>query len=68
MPRKLREYVAISLISLLGSCASNPGAVEESDRILNTAPKSFIPRRAHLTEELDIYKRGPTTAENPEGY
>ncbi|MEK6846915.1 MAG: hypothetical protein AABY16_01985 [Nanoarchaeota archaeon] len=68
MPGKIRDYAAAGLLSLLGACASNPDAVEGANRILDTAPRSFVPQKAPLPEELEIYKKGPVIIESTDGY
>ena len=68
MPPKIRKYAAAGLLYILGACASNPDAVEESNRLFSTPPKSFVPQKPPRREELDIYKNGPIVSENSDGY
>ena len=68
MPRKLREYASIGLLSLLGACASNKSTVDETNKLLANPPNKFTLQKRELPEELELYKRGPVQTENSNGY
>ncbi len=67
MSKKLRNYVAVGLLSILGACATKPETDYEVERTLGTPNRDLVSKKAVIREELPRYIKGPVIYDSADG-